>query len=108
MVCRWGIPPCFARKRPPLPIIIEQRGPNMQGEKKKLLLGQVLTDIHSHSQDNDQALHQVGVAGVDAHELQGNLQHFEHADTDQNAGHGAHAAGGGTPPMVEAAMASSS
>ena len=73
-----------------------------------LLLCQVLTDIDGHSHDDDKALDDVGVRGVDVHELQSDLHQLKDQNAHQNAGHGADAAGGGNTAMVQAAMASSS
>ena len=62
---------------------------------KGLLLGQVLADVDGDSQDDDQALNDVGVRGVDVHELQRDLHQLKDQHADQDAGDGAHAAGGG-------------
>lgn len=59
------------------------------------LLCQILADINGHSHDDDQALDDVGVRGVDVHELQGDLHQLKDAHAHQDAGHSAHAAGGG-------------
>mgnify|MGYP006879770932 CR=1 FL=1 len=45
--------------------------------------------------DDDQTLDDVGVRGVDVHELQSDLHQLKDQNADQNAGHGADAAGGG-------------
>ena len=61
----------------------------------ELLLCQVLTDIDGHSHDNDKALDDIGVRGVDVHKLQSDLHQLKDQNADQNAGHGADTAGGG-------------
>ena len=60
----------------------------------ELLLCQVLTDIDGHSHDNDKALDDIGVRGVDVHKLQSDLHQLKDQNADQNAGHGADTAGG--------------
>ena len=47
----------------------------------ELLLCQVLTDIDGHSHDDDKALDDIGVRGVDVHKLQSDLHQLK----DQNA-----------------------
>ena len=63
--------------------------------REGLLLCQVLADINGHSHDDDKALDDVGVRGVDVHELQSDLHQLKDQNAHQNAGHGADAAGGG-------------
>ena len=60
-----------------------------------LLLGQVLAQVKGNGDDDDKALCNVGVSGVDAEELQANLQDFKDQNADQNAGDLADAAVGG-------------
>ena len=43
---------------------------------RRLLLSQILADINGDSHDNDKALNDVGVGGVDVHELQLSLIHI--------------------------------
>lgn len=62
---------------------------------RRLLLSQILADINGDSHDNDKTLNDVGVGGVDVHELQSDLHQLKDQNADQNAGHGADAAGGG-------------
>ena len=61
----------------------------------ELLLCQVLTDIDGHSHDDDKALDDIGVRGVDVHKLQSDLHQLKDQNADQDAGHGADTAGGG-------------
>ena len=61
----------------------------------RLLLRQVLAQVKGNGDDDDKALCNVGVGGVDAEELQANLQDFKDQNTDQNAGDLADAAVGG-------------
>ena len=65
--------------------------PLLQG-KPLLLLGQVLAQVQRHGDDDHQALHNVGVAGLDAHELHGDFQQLKHQHADQNAADLAYAA----------------
>ena len=58
---------------------------------RRLLLSQILADINGDSHDNDKTLNDVGVGGVDVHELQSDLHQLK----DQNAGNSTNAAGGG-------------
>ena len=60
-----------------------------------LLLCQILADINGDSHDDDKALDDVGVGGVDVHELQSNFHQLKDQNADQNAGDGADTAGGG-------------
>ena len=60
-----------------------------------LLLAQVLAQVKGNGDDDDKALCNVGVSGVDAEKLQANLQDFKDQNTDQNAGDLADAAVGG-------------
>ena len=52
----------------------------------KLLLRQVLAQVKRNSDDDNQALCNVGVGRLDAQELQDDLQNFEHQNADQDAG----------------------
>ena len=63
--------------------------------REGLLLSQVLADINGHSHDDDKALDDVGVRGVDVHELQSDLHQLKDQNADQNAGNSTNAAGGG-------------
>ena len=53
---------------------------------RRLLLSQILADINGDSHDNDKALNDVGVGGVDVHELQSDLHQLKDQNADQNAG----------------------
>ena len=71
-----------------------RRGASLYANEE-LLLCQVLTDIDGHSHDDDKALDDIGVRGVDVHKLQSDLHQLKDQNADQNAGHGADTAGGG-------------
>ena len=53
---------------------------------RRLLLSQILADINGDSHDNDKTLNDVGVGGVDVHELQSNFHQLEDQHADQDAG----------------------
>ena len=55
----------------------------------------IFAQVKGNGDDDDKALCNVGVSGVDAEELQANLQDFKDQNTDQNAGDLADAAVGG-------------
>ena len=74
----------------------------------KLLLCEVLANIDRDSHDDDKALHDVSVRRVDVHELQSNFHQLEDQHADQDAGTVPTPPVVETPPMVEAAIASSS
>ena len=57
-----------------------------RGMMRRLLLSQILADINGDSHDNDKALNDVGVGGVDVHELQSDLHQLKDQNADQNAG----------------------
>ena len=73
-----------------------------------LLLCQILADINGDSHDDDKALDDVSVRRVDVHELQSNFHQLKDQHADQDAGTVPTPPVVETPPMVEAAMASSS
>ena len=56
------------------------------GKGDGLLLGQILAQVERDSDDDDQALCHVGVGGLDAQELQDDLEDLEHQHADEDAG----------------------
>ena len=62
---------------------------------RRLLLSQILADINGDSHDNDKTLNDVGVGGVDVHELQSDLHQLEDQHADEDAGDSTDTAGGG-------------
>lgn len=74
----------------------------------RLLLGQILAQIQRNGHNDNQALGDVGIRRVEAEELQADFQNLKHHNADEDAPTLPTPPLAETPPMVQAAMASSS
>ena len=76
--------------------------------KQILFLSQVFPKVKCYCHDDDKTLYDVLEGSIDTEELHGYFQQLEHQHADQNTGDLTTPPLVDTPPMVQAAIASSS